>query len=225
MSVERFLKQRAVKIVVGGTYKLDRWYDSEGKLRSFACRTTRVSPFRMMVEVPVVGKIGDRVVSYFKEFGEFSAGITDVFQGGFLMEVEMTSERRAWMADKLAWLEKKQKNGRIQDDRKDARIVPHVAHTTLALADGSIHPCFVIDVSSSGVAVSAEYQPQIGSPLAVGSCVGRVIRQFHNGFAVKFVRKQRPDDLLRLIIREDRSAERPPSLTRSGALVLGGCKG
>ena len=55
MSVNEFLKQRAVNIVVGGTYMLPRWLDPQGKPRSFACRTSRVSPFRMMVDAPVTG--------------------------------------------------------------------------------------------------------------------------------------------------------------------------
>ena len=64
MSVEKFLKQRAVNIAVGGSYTLANWYDRQGKPRTFACRTTRVSPFRMLVEVPVVGKIGSPITSF-----------------------------------------------------------------------------------------------------------------------------------------------------------------
>jgi hypothetical protein len=55
VSVEKFLKQRAVNIAVGGSYTLANWYDRRGKPRTFACRTTRVSPFRMLVQVPVIG--------------------------------------------------------------------------------------------------------------------------------------------------------------------------
>lgn len=65
MPVQDFLNQRAVNVSVGGSYTLPNWYDPQGKLRTFACRTTRVSPFRMIVDVPVVGKIGDRLTSYF----------------------------------------------------------------------------------------------------------------------------------------------------------------
>ena len=60
MSVEKFLRQRAVNIICEGTYQLHRWYDPQGRLRTLACRTTRVSPFRMIVDVPVVGRIGAR---------------------------------------------------------------------------------------------------------------------------------------------------------------------
>lgn len=201
MSVAEFLRQRAVEVAVNGSYSLPRWYDCEGRLRSFACRTKRVSPFRMIVDVPVVGKIGERVTSYFQDFGEFQCTISATLKAGFLMELEMTRARRAWMSEKLTWLEKKQKDDSIRELRRDARFVPQVSHTVLTLADGSSHPCFIIDVSTAGVAVSSEYDPSVGTPLAVGACVGRVIRKFDQGFAVKFAEKQNRDDLDRLIVR------------------------
>jgi hypothetical protein len=201
MSVSEFLRQRAVDVTVSGSYSLHRWYDCEGKLRTFACRTKRVSPFRMIVDVPVVGKVGERVTSYFQDFGEFECTISATLKSGFLMELDMTRARRAWMSEKLTWLEKKQKDASIEELRRDARFVPQSSHTLLTLADGGTHPCFIIDVSTAGVAISCEYDPPMGTPLAVGACVGRVIRKFANGFAVKFAEKQLRDDLSRLIVR------------------------
>lgn len=201
VSLEQFLKQRAVNVNVGGSYTLPRWYDPQGRPRKFACRTRRVSPFRMIVDVPVVGKVGDRLTSYFSEFGEFEGKISDTRNGSFLVELDMPRRRRVWMSEKLTWLEKKQKQRGIRDVRKDVRLVPQTSHTTLTLADGSVYPCFIIDVSTSGVAISTEYEPPIGMPLAVGSCVGRVVRRFQNGFAVKFVKRQDRIDVLRLIVR------------------------
>jgi hypothetical protein len=186
MTVTRFLRQRAVRIQAPGTYTLPNWYDPEGRLRTFACRTTRVSPFRMLLEVPVVGRVGDRLTSYFREFGKFDGHISDTVQGGLLLELDMTRAERARLADKLVWLERKEKDPTIRDARKDARFIPNSPHSALTLADGSIVPCFVIDASMSGAAVSSELQPDIGTPLAVGSCVGRVVRLFQEGFAVKF---------------------------------------
>ncbi|MDH6259023.1 PilZ domain-containing protein [Bradyrhizobium sp. BR13661] len=202
MSVAEFLRQRAVEVNVTGSYSLHRWYDCEGRLRQFACRTKRVSPFRMIVDVPVVGKIGERVTSYFQDFGEFQCTISATLKSGFLMELDMTRARRAWMSEKLTWLEKKQKDDSIKELRRDARFVPQASHTIMTLADGSIHSCFIIDVSTAGVAISCEYDPPLGTPLAVGACVGRVIRKFDNGFAVKFAEKQERDDLVRLVVRQ-----------------------
>jgi len=202
VSIERFRRQRAVDIKTAGSYVLPNWYDPQGKLRTFACRTTRVSPFRMIVDVPVVGKIGDTLTSYFQDFGNLEGDISDVMTGGFLLELKMTQAMRAKMADKLVWLEKKHKNAEIIDSRTDARFVPKSPHSRVTLADGSVYPCFIIDVSMSGVAVSSEIQPPVATPLAVGACVGRVIRHLPNGFAVKFVKKQDRDELNALLMKD-----------------------
>jgi len=211
VSIETFIKQRAVNIIVGGNYTLPNWYDPQGKLRTFACRTTRVSPFRMMVDVPVVGKIGDRLKSYFRDFGKFDGLISDATAGSFLLELEMTRSMRENLASKLTWLEKKQNEPTIPDLRKDARIIPASPHSTLTLADGATHECFVIDMSVSGVAVSAQVQPEIGMPLAVGACIGRVVRLLPDGFAVKFVEQQNRHDLGRLIARAAPPSTSPPT--------------
>jgi len=202
VSVKEFLSQRAVNIAVGGQYTLANWFDAQGKPRTFACRTSRVSPFRMMVAVPVVGRIGDRIASYFGDFGKLDGHISDTAYGSFLLELAMTKDMREKFASKLSWLDKKQKNPAIRDGRKQARIIPASPHSTLTFADGAIHSCFVIDMSASGAAVSADVQqPPIGTPLAVGACVGRVVRHLPDGFAVKFVEQQNRNDLERLVVR------------------------
>ena len=201
MSVQDLLSQRAVNVIVGGSYTLPNWYDPQGKLRTFACRTTRVSPYRMIVEVPVVGKIGDRLTTYFRDFGKFEGSISETMKRSFMLELEMTRARREKLSDMLTWLEKRQKNPAMQELRKNARFVPPTPHSTLTLADSSIHPCFIIDCSVSGVAVSAAVQPPVGMPLAVGSCVGRVVRLLPNGIAVKFIEQQTVRDLERLVVR------------------------
>lgn len=210
MSVKDFQQERAINVLCEGKYKLHRWFGPDGKIRTLACRSTRVSPYRMIVDVPVVGRIGDRITSHFGEFGEFEGSISDTRNGSILLELEMTPERRQWMADKLAWLEMTRQDPQIQDARKDARFVPQVSHTTLTMADGKISTCFIIDMSATGVAVSSEIQPAIGTPLAVGSLVGRVVRIFETGFAVKFVEKQTVNDLSRLIVRHDQETETQP---------------
>lgn len=46
----------------------------------------------MIVDVPVVGKIGERVTSYFQDFGEFQCTISATLKSGFLMELDMNPE-------------------------------------------------------------------------------------------------------------------------------------
>jgi hypothetical protein len=214
VSVEKFLRQRAVNVVVGGQYTLSNWLDPEGKPRSFACRTSRVSPFRMIVEVPVTGRVGDRIGTYFGDFGKLDGEISDTVSGSFLLELMLTRPQRQKMSDQLTWLEKRQKDPSIKDGRKQARIVPASPHSMLTFADGAMKSCFVIDMSPSGAAVSADVQPEIGTPLAVGACVGRVVRHLDGGFAVKFVEEQGRDVLERRVIRPMQA----PRVLRVGTL-------
>ena len=80
-------------------------------------------------------------------------------------------------------------------------MIPAQPRSTLTLADGAILECTIIDVSVTGAAVAAPLQPEIGTPLAIGACVGRVVRVFPDGFAVHFIEKQKQYDLVRLISR------------------------
>lgn len=47
----------------------------------------------------------------------------------------------------------------------------------------------------SGVELSAETVPEVGTVLAIGQIVGRVVRHLEGGFAVQFVERQSPYDL------------------------------
>lgn len=202
MSTEKFLKQRSVEVVVDGHYTLPNWYDPEGRLRTFACRTNRVSPYRMIVDVPVVGKVGDYLTSYFRDFGKLDGHISDTKPGSFLLELDVTYATRQRIANKLVWLEQKQRDPEsILEQRRAARIIPAKSHTTLTLADGAVHECFVIDMSVVGVSVSSEMQLEVGTPLAIGACVGRIVRVFPSGFAVQFIEPLKRYDLERLVVR------------------------
>jgi len=214
VSANEFLKQRAVSIAVSGHYTLANWFDQKGKPRTFACRTSRISPFRMMVSVPVVGKVGDHIASYFGDFGNLEGHISDTVPGGFLLELAMSGTMREKFASKLTWLENKQKNPGLPDGRKQPRIIPASPHSFLTMADGTVRSCFVIDMSIGGAAVSADVQPEIGTPLAVGACIGRVVRLLPDGFAVKFVEIQNRELLDRRVVRP------VPLASASGARIV-----
>jgi hypothetical protein len=201
VSAQEFLQQRAVSIAVGGCYSLENLYDHQGNRREFACRTSRVSPFRMLISVPVIGLVGQRVASYFGDFGKLDGCIADTVPGGFLIDLETCRDQREKLARKLTWLEKQLKDPSVIEARENRRIIPKNPHSTVILADGSYRDCFIIDMSPSGAAVSADIKPDVGTPLAVGSCVGRVVRHFREGFAVKFVVTQNETKLEKLVAR------------------------
>jgi PilZ domain-containing protein len=204
--------QPPAKIAIQGHYSLPYWYDPQGKPRTFACRTISVSPLQMTLAVAVAGKVGNRIISCFPDLGNMDGSITDTFAGGFVFEPDLTDIERERMASKLVWLEKKQRDPAVRDARRHDRFIPANPHSTLTLADGSTRSCFVIDMSVTGVAVSAAVQPPIGAALAIGACVGRVVRLLPEGFAIQFAETQRRHDLNRLLLRVD-----PAPVSRTGS--------
>jgi len=61
----------------------------------------------------------------------------------------------------------------------------------------------VIDFSDCGVAVSADLYPDVGTPLAVGKMIGRVVRRFAEGFAVEFLGQESLADVERKLASPD----------------------
>jgi len=187
------LKRRAVDIQAVGRYSLASRFDGLGKRRQFACRTSRISPFQMLVAAPVLGPVGERVISHFGQLGHLEGFISDFVAGGFLVELQATKSQRRQLANKLEWIEARASDPTIVDVREQERVVPEDPYTTLLFGDGTARTCFVIDVSPSGVAVSADIDVVIGTRLAVGRSVGHIVRHFDEGFAVKFDKLVDPD--------------------------------
>jgi len=83
------------------------------------------------------------------------------------MSIAAGERERDLLGVKIEWIERS-KNFEISDNRAHARFVPRDPLTLITLADGSKIPCFVIDISVNGSAVSADIMPKIGTVLGVG---------------------------------------------------------
>lgn len=186
---------------IPGRYLLGSHFDERGRRREFACRALNMSPRAMLLAAPVAGSPGERVIAHFDLFGRMEGAVMRVLSRGFVMSIAATEDERDRLALKLAWLED-HKNHDAHEARQHERIVPRNPYSSVTLADGRTQTCFVIDMSVSGVALSADLKPDIGTVLAVGRVVGRVRRHFAAGFAVEFVQVQDIDQLPTLLLRK-----------------------
>jgi hypothetical protein len=166
----------------------------------FACRAEHFTAYGMSLVAPVVGNVGDPIIARFEQFGRLKGSIAKVSDRGFDLTVEATDAERATLAAKIDWF-KKHWRDEVVDKRQAGRQLPREPLSTLTFADGRTARCFVVDMSSTGAAVSAAVAPEIGTPLAVGKIVGRVVRHTMAGFSVRFVSPQDPDGLERLLIK------------------------
>lgn len=180
---------------IAGCYALsERRSGTDGKLAVYACRLCSISTRLAVAVGPVLGEEGETVTAHFDEFGILRGKITRQLPSGFVMDLMLTDTERNKLGGKIAW-QKKKVHGQIPDKREHKRILPRDPRTVLTLADGAQLPCFVIDISRSGIAVSADIWPGLGTPMAVGKLVGRVVRYLDVGFALQFIQLQELDQL------------------------------
>jgi len=191
--VDRRSEPRII-VSIAARYALANRIDPRGNRREFSCRIVNVSPSAMTLVVPVLGTVGERVIVRCDEFGKQEGSILRTLDRSFVMKMTAGDEERAKFGAKIEWYERN-KNHDIHDSRAHKRIIPNDPRSVLILADGTQMECFVIDMSISGVAVSADIKPAIGTPLAVGKVVGRVVRHRQDGFAVQFIHLQDYDAL------------------------------
>jgi hypothetical protein len=104
------------------------------------------------------------------------------------MSIVGTDDDRTKLAAKIDWFEQF-KNFDIADQRADSRFVPQNSRSRVVFADGMSEDCFVLDLSASGATISSRTIPEIGTVLALATIVGRVVRHFDGGFAVRFIER------------------------------------
>jgi hypothetical protein len=155
----------------------------------FACRAVNLSAQSIALAGPVNGKIGARVIADILHLGRVEGIVARVFDRGFAMSVRASDGDRARLVDRIEWLAK-HKDEQAPDQRADARFAPIKPYSRLILPDGTVMICLVVDVSISGAGISAEIVPEVGTVVAVGRIIGRVVRHFDGGFSVKFVELQ-----------------------------------
>ncbi|MGA2125908.1 MAG: PilZ domain-containing protein [Xanthobacteraceae bacterium] len=187
-------------ISIPGNYSLASRRDGRGNRREFACRAVSMSARSVVIAAPVLGHVGERVIAHIGPVGRLEGKVLRNMELGFVMSITASEAEQARLTRKIAWIEK-HKNHETLECREHDRIVPEDPHSTLTLADGSRRTCLVIDMSVSGAAVSADLVPKLGTPLALGRVVGRVVRHFDQGFAIQFVTPQRFATLEHMLIR------------------------
>lgn len=153
------------------------------------CRTVNVSVGGLEVDGPRPAEVGERVVCVIEELGWIDGIVRRLTPTGFGMSFGGTPERQAKLAKQVEWLVRNREDG-VDDNRRNARIVPLRRDVTVRLAPGdvggSVEACTVIDLSRSGAALNSAVRPDIGTVAVVGMRRARVVRHVEDGFAVEF---------------------------------------
>ena len=170
---------------VMGRYTLESRVRPSG-VQIFAVRLQSISPALLVASAPVPGNVGEVVTAHFVPFGNVRGRVARHIDGGFVIDIEGDYARRRKLAARIEWYKKRVFSG-VTDKREHKRFMPREPKSAVVLADGTVLPCLVIDLSSSGAAISVDHNPQIGDPLALGTALCRVVRRLDVGFAVQFL--------------------------------------
>jgi len=192
-SVERVNRRQQIRLkaCVPGRFSLADYRDGRGNRRRFACRAIELAETTITCTTAISGRLGDRVIAYFQEFGKFHGPIVQVADEGFVMRIVATDQQRSRWRRTLAWFEQSQLFN-WPDRRRHKRVIPENPLSTITFPDGRVRVCFVIDMSSSGAAISTDVFPEVGSSVVVGKVAGTVVRRFDEGFAIQFCEEQDP---------------------------------
>ena len=165
-----------------GRYQLKNWRDANGAPRDFPCRIKKMSSGLIEIVGPVTGSTGEWAIAIFDSLGRFEGPVIRAVPRGFAMRIVTTVDDRKNIDGKIAWV-----GNKGPEKRRHERLIPSDPHSTLYMPDGRAVPCRIVDYSMSGAALAAESHPELGTMLIVGRIIGRVTRQFAEGFAVEFL--------------------------------------
>ena len=131
---------------------------------------------------------GLAMVAYLEEVGRVEAISGEPIEGGFNVKFSLTGARLERLQQRIEWLQKRE-IGDEPDGRRHARYEPTEKQSQIALPDGRIYNCEVIDISLSGAAVKTDVMPSVGTFLMLGKMRGRVVRYLDQGVAIEFVKQ------------------------------------
>ena len=184
---------------INGCYTLSSRRSAEdGAVEVFACRSQSFSSTTAAVIAPVAGAEGEWLTARFDGLGIVRGQIDRLIEDGFVFRIEATEAQRNKLAVKIDWLKKHSVRAH-RDNREYKRFLPRDPRSTIALLDGRVMRCFLIDLSRSGAAVSADFKPKLGLPVLLGTLASKVVRYLDVGFAVQFDAVQEAEGLESLV--------------------------
>lgn len=188
MFVEARRDSRVI-VNVPAQFSLSDRRNRRGERRVFRCRAVYLSARAIGFVSPVKVKVGGRVIAHIECLGKLEGSVGCLLEGGFVMNISASPKEYDKLVDRIEWLEK-HKNHDVADRRADVRSVPTDLYSRVTLPDGSNETCLVLNVSASGIALSAETVPEVGTVLIIGKIVSHVVRHFDGGFAAQFINRQ-----------------------------------
>jgi hypothetical protein len=148
----------------------------------YPCQAAEVSAdgALFMSDAPVA--TGTPIVAYLDGLGRVEASVGRLLGDGFHVHFSLSGARRDRFNQRLQAFA-----SGVDPLRRHDRLVPREQVSQIALSDGRVYACEIIDISLSGASVRIGVLPRIGTQVMLGKMHGRVVRHHEDGVAIAFV--------------------------------------
>lgn len=150
--------------------------------REFPCTIIDVALGGVALTGSERGAIGETVIVYMDELGRVEGQIVRFLEGGFALELTITTRATEKFARRLSELQAHDKLQSLPERRREPRIK---LDGEVAAFEGT--ECEVIDLSLTGAEVMINRRPRIGALVQLGRVRGKVVRHSACGVAIEFL--------------------------------------
>jgi hypothetical protein len=151
------------------------------------CQVSGLTPDGAIFITTIVPERGAQIVAYLDDIGRVEGLSGDTVPGGFRILFSHKGQRKERFASRLSGRSTKNTTAGT-DLRRHARHTPAEGQSHIALPDGRVYPCEIIDISLSGAAVKVDVMPSLGTYITLGKMRGRIVRYVDSGIAIEFLK-------------------------------------
>lgn len=167
-------------VLIPGRYSL-----SDGVDRS--CVTENISSEGVALRSLVRPPVSAEITCDLRAVGRLVGRCRRHTESGFVLSIRSASAPLNLVASRLREIASQQA-ATATSIRVAERFVPKNTRTTISLSDGTCLEASIVNVSQTGVALSAETRPAVDTIVVVGRMPARIVRHFDAGIGATFLR-------------------------------------
>jgi hypothetical protein len=136
---------------------------------------------------------GKHMILYIEGFGRYEGNIVLHSGGTPALNFTIGELKRKRLTEMLHQFVSQGSLGaaELTELRRYARS-PTAPRDEIVRDNGERMPCDILDISLDGASLKTEGRPPIGEVIALGRCLGKVVRHHRNGIAIQYVRAVTP---------------------------------
>jgi len=139
-------------------------------------------------------QVGDPVVAYPDRLGRLVGKVVRKFDGGVAVQFDMSDVQREHLRKRIDSAVSGVPYLRLLENRKHKRIELNLDSEGRVESNGQTFRCQIVDISETGSKIRADFSPELGETVRIGSLYGVVRRRIAEGFAIEFSKSACKDE-------------------------------